>query len=289
MSIIISDAFKVIEGHPVTSSRIVAEYFGKQHHHVVRDIRSLIKQKPELLASRNFAQWSEEVEIGSGATRTVTGYLMDRKGFSILAMGFTGAKALDFKCAFYDEFERLENELNNNHKEPVIEYINDEQRWAIQSEVAKRVHSTQATYQTIYRALKAHFRVPKYTHILANQFDEAVNFIRSFNANVPEHTHHTNDDERCPCCGLRPLPSGSLVLLKRHAEAIANFTYSMRYLFRSDLELIYSFLRNSQSPKAPHFCELVNNLELALLEDVLRQYGYDVTKMPCYLAFTSNK
>lgn len=48
MSIVISNAFKVIEGRPVTSSRIVAEYFGKQHHHVVRDIRSLIEQKPSL-------------------------------------------------------------------------------------------------------------------------------------------------------------------------------------------------------------------------------------------------
>ena len=107
MSIVISNAFKVIEGRPVTSSRIVAEYFGKQHHHVVRDIRSLIEQKPSLEASANFGEWSEEVEIGSGAKRTVTGYWMDQKGFCILAMGFTGAKALEFKCAFYDEFERM--------------------------------------------------------------------------------------------------------------------------------------------------------------------------------------
>ena len=34
--IIAANAFKVVEGRPVTSSRIVAEYFGKQHHHVVR-------------------------------------------------------------------------------------------------------------------------------------------------------------------------------------------------------------------------------------------------------------
>ena len=46
--IIAANAFKVVEGRPVTSSRIVAEYFGKQHHHVVRDIRTLISQKPDL-------------------------------------------------------------------------------------------------------------------------------------------------------------------------------------------------------------------------------------------------
>lgn len=90
------DTFNIIEGRPVTSSRTVGNYFGKKHSDVVRAIAAIIEKKPELEASRNFAQWSEDVEIGSGAKRTVTGYWM---GFSILAMGFTGAKALDFKCA----------------------------------------------------------------------------------------------------------------------------------------------------------------------------------------------
>lgn len=88
---------------PVVSSRTVAEYFGKKHSDVVRAIASTITDAPELLASRNFAQWSELVDIGSGAKRTVTGYWMDRKGFCLLAMGITGAKALTFKCAYIRE------------------------------------------------------------------------------------------------------------------------------------------------------------------------------------------
>ncbi len=44
MSIIISNAFKVIEGRPVTSSRIVADYFGKIHKNVMRDIAALIEK-----------------------------------------------------------------------------------------------------------------------------------------------------------------------------------------------------------------------------------------------------
>ena len=63
MSIVISNAFKVIEGRPVTSSRIVAEYFGKQHHHVVRDIRSLIEQKPslgKLFKTPIFERWGKQ-------------------------------------------------------------------------------------------------------------------------------------------------------------------------------------------------------------------------------------
>ena len=110
--IIAANAFKVVEGRPVTSSRIVAEYFGKQHHHVVRDIRTLISQKPDLERNANFGECSETINLANGATRQVPFFWMDRKGFSLLAMGFTGAKALDFKCAFYDEFERMEQALS---------------------------------------------------------------------------------------------------------------------------------------------------------------------------------
>ena len=95
--IIAANAFKVVEGRPVTSSRIVAEYFGKQHHHVVRDIRTLFSQKPDLERNANFGECSETINLANGATRQVPFFWMDRKGFSLLAMGFTGAKALDFK------------------------------------------------------------------------------------------------------------------------------------------------------------------------------------------------
>ena len=44
MSIINAQAFKIIEGRPVTSSRIVAEYFGKRHNDVLRGIRDSSKR-----------------------------------------------------------------------------------------------------------------------------------------------------------------------------------------------------------------------------------------------------
>ena len=96
MSIVISNAFTVIEGRPVTSSRIVAEYFGKQHKDTLRAIRDLIADAPELERKRNFALTEEEQKIGA-TTRKIPLYWMDQKGFCILAMGFTGAKALEFK------------------------------------------------------------------------------------------------------------------------------------------------------------------------------------------------
>lgn len=281
--IIFQNAFKVIEGRPVTSSRIVAEYFSKKHSDAVRAIDSIIAKKPELLASRNFAQWSEEVEIGSGAKRTVTGYWMDQKGFCILAMGFTGAKALEFKCAFYDEFERMKHEL-----EAPTTITPAEQR-AIQREVAIRAHKTSSNYRTIYRAIKARYQIARYDQLPRTQLADCLDFIRDVELDVPEVPHTTRpDDGGCPHCGLHPLPTGSIVLSAREAENLRTFVYYWRYLFREDLETVLKLMRLLQSPFAPRFYEAVTSMNLGSIEALLERNGYSVKQLSCYRALTAS-
>lgn len=281
--IIFQNAFKVIEGRPVTSSRIVAEYFSKKHSDAVRAIDSIIAKKPELLASRNFAQWSEEVEIGSGAKRTVTGYWMDQKGFCILAMGFTGAKALEFKCAFYDEFERMKHEL-----EAPTTITPAEQR-AIQREVAIRAHKTSSNYRTIYRAIKARYQIARYDQLPRTQLEDCLDFIREVELDVPEvpHTAHP-DDGGCPHCGLHPIPAGSIVLSAREAENLRTFVYYWRYLFREDLETVLKLMRLLQSPFAPRFYEAVTSMNIGSIEALLERNGYSVKQLSCYRALTAS-
>lgn len=280
--IIFQNAFKVIEGRPVTSSRIVAEYFSKKHSDAVRAIDSIIAKKPELLASRNFAQWSEEVEIGSGATRTVTGYWMDQKGFCILAMGFTGAKALEFKCAFYDEFERMKHEL-----EAPTTITPAEQR-AIQREVAIRAHKTSSNYRTIYRAIKARYQIARYDQLPRTQLEDCLDFIKEVELDVPEVPHTTRpDDGGCPHCGLHPIPAGSIVLSAREAENLRTFVYYWRYLFREDLSTVLKLMRLLQSPLAPRFYEAVTSMNLGSIEDMLERNGYSVRQLSCYRALTA--
>lgn len=281
--IIFQNAFKVIEGRPVTSSRIVAEYFSKKHSDAVRAIDSIIAKKPELLASRNFAQWSEEVEIGSGAKRTVTGYWMDQKGFCILAMGFTGAKALEFKCAFYDEFERMKHEL-----EAPTTITPAEQR-AIQREVAIRAHKTSSNYRTIYRAIKARYQIARYDQLPRTQLEDCLDFIKEVELDVPEvpHTAHP-DDGGCPHCGLHPIPAGSIVLSSHEAENLRTFVYYWRYLFREDLETVLKLMRLLQSPFAPRFYEAVTSMNLGSIEALLERNGYSVKQLSCYRALTAS-
>lgn len=178
MSIVISNAFKVIEGRPVTSSHIVADYFGKLHKNVMRDIRSLIEQNPEFDNQLNF----EPVEYVDAKGETRPEYLMDQKGFCILAMGFTGAKALEFKCAFYDEFERMENELRNQQaaQAPALPApsvtLSHEQRKQVMREVGKRCRKPEE-YKAMYGKLKRVFGVKSYVDIPAARFADALAVI----------------------------------------------------------------------------------------------------------------
>ena len=264
-NLISQNAFRVVEGRPVTSSRIVAEYFGKKHSDVVRAIQAIITQKPDLQASRNFAQWSEEVEIGSGAKRTVVCFWMDRKGFAILAMGFTGAKALDFKCAFYDEFERMEKQLHPAVECPAKDQLpppmlTESQAYQIMSEVAKRARKDGSKYQTIYRALKARYQVTKYTHIPAASFDDAITFIRSVELRAPEVPQQE--------------PRKGLWLSDHQAKRLATFLYELYDLFAPSFQAHYDLLVKVKSPDAPRFYEAFHSFSAILLAKYLADNGY---------------
>jgi|GEM_PF-1900785 len=107
----IHPSVQLIEGRAVTSSVEVARVYGKQHKNVIRDIEKLL---PELPAEHklNFEPMLSSVEISNGATRDSKAYHLTRDGFTLLAMGFTGKKALAFKLAYIEAFNQMERELS---------------------------------------------------------------------------------------------------------------------------------------------------------------------------------
>lgn len=98
-------------GEPRASSADVAAAFDKAHKNVVRAIDQLVEMAPQL-TGLNF----EPSQMKSPGTRgrIVRGYEMDRDGFSLLAMGFTGPKALEWKLKFLEAFRRMEEALNQS-------------------------------------------------------------------------------------------------------------------------------------------------------------------------------
>ena len=133
------------KGEAVTTSRAVAEQFGKRHDHVTRDIESIISQlnapnfgdiNPETEPTQlNFQPSNPENELNTPNFEPVKNsdfadrnfilseytddrgrkqkqYILTRDGFTLLAMGFTGAKAMQFKVAYINAFNRMESIIN---------------------------------------------------------------------------------------------------------------------------------------------------------------------------------
>lgn len=94
-------------GQPVASSRDIAEHFEKEHRNVLRDIDDLRK---DVL---NFEQMFFSVEIPDSYGRPQRAYLMNRDGFSLLVMGFTGKSALEWKLKYIEAFNRMEAQIKS--------------------------------------------------------------------------------------------------------------------------------------------------------------------------------
>jgi len=101
------------DGSYFVSSKEVAERFGKMHKNVLRDIENL--QVPDKYRRLNFEPIYDADQYG----RDQKAFLMTRDGFYILAFGFTGEKALEWKLMFIEAFNKMENFIKE--KIPALE------------------------------------------------------------------------------------------------------------------------------------------------------------------------
>jgi Rha family phage regulatory protein len=92
-------------GEPVASSRQIADNFEKRHDHVMRDIDAMKKDVP------NFGEMFFETTAPDSYGREQRTYLMNRDGFTLLAMGFTGKAALEWKLKYIAAFNEMEKKL----------------------------------------------------------------------------------------------------------------------------------------------------------------------------------
>ncbi len=96
---------RLIDGKPVTTSRELAEYFGREHRNVVQRIQSLDCSDRFLTANFLAVPY-----LHNG--NQYTEYQITRDGFTFLAMGFTGKRAAQFKEAYIEAFNELERKVH---------------------------------------------------------------------------------------------------------------------------------------------------------------------------------
>lgn len=107
-----SPVITIKNGHATTTSRNVAIVFGKRHDRVIDAIRNLTTSTPTEFSQHNFV--SAAYRDNSGKSNPM--YELTRDGFTLLAMGFTGKRALEFKLAYINAFNEMERKLANSNQ-----------------------------------------------------------------------------------------------------------------------------------------------------------------------------
>lgn len=97
----------------VVTSLDVAETFGKEHKNVLADIRNI---QSDISSAEFSALFYEEAYTASNGKKNPM-YYMSRDGFTLLVMGYTGEKAMQFKLAYIKQFNAMEKALIGKIKE----------------------------------------------------------------------------------------------------------------------------------------------------------------------------
>ena len=115
-------------GQIVTSSRDVAEKFGKRHDKLMSEIERMYWELTDKGIAQNGGHplFYKNIYIHPQNHQEYSEYLMNRDGFSLLCMGFTGKKALEWKLKYINAFNVMEEKLKSG------DYLTDEERYKLQ-------------------------------------------------------------------------------------------------------------------------------------------------------------
>lgn len=171
-------------GVATTTSLQVAEAFDKRHDAVLRDVKSQIK------GIRSTDLWSEFFQED---TYTLRGreypmYRMNKDGFTLLVMGYTGEKATEFKLRYIQAFNEMEQALKNQSSKLRLPQNNAEMLQVVQNvneETNKRIDEVETTVDE----LKDRFGLPASQ---AKSLEQArkrhiVTLLGGFESNAYQH------------------------------------------------------------------------------------------------------
>lgn len=136
-----------------TTSLKVAEKFEKQHKDVLENIRNLT-------AENSAAKFFNETTYKSRG-KEYPMFEMDRDGFSLLVMGFTGEKALKWKIDYINAFNFMEKILKSRIQV-------ERQQWQIERDkgVVIRHILTDTIKMKIADSPNKRFAYPNYTNLI---------------------------------------------------------------------------------------------------------------------------
>lgn len=156
-----NELVKIKNNQVVVSSRQVAEKFGKLHKDVLENIREILKA--ENSAVRFFQENMYKVP---GNNKSYPEYLMNRGGFSLLVMGFTGKDALHWKMKYIAAFNEMEAKLNGKP----ISLLKEK-------EIEARLNNSRARIASEFRKIAEKTDIPEYKHICQQKAAEVLSGV----------------------------------------------------------------------------------------------------------------
>jgi Rha family phage regulatory protein len=114
-----TDLEKVVRlenGGVIASTRDISEAFGKRHDHVLASVEAIMRQasSPENSGLGQYqlvSHWFRRESYLDTNGRPRPFFELTREGFTLLAVGFTGAKAQEFKVRLICRYEELEAQV----------------------------------------------------------------------------------------------------------------------------------------------------------------------------------
>ena len=105
----------IMKDNAVVSSLDVAKNFHKRHNNVLQTIGGLLKneQTKKMFHRSTYTEQQNKEDYPM--------YYMNRDGFSLLVMGFTGKKALEWKLKYISAFNHMEKLLMERQTEAWVE------------------------------------------------------------------------------------------------------------------------------------------------------------------------
>ena len=155
-----NELVKIKNNQVVVSSRQVAEKFGKLHKDVLENIREIIKAENSALT------FYQENTYKAGTGKNYPEYLMNRDGFTLLAMGFTGKDALQWKMKYIAAFNEMEAKLNGKPVSLLKE-----------KEIEARLNNSRARIASEFRKIAEKTDIPEYKHICQQKAAEVLSGV----------------------------------------------------------------------------------------------------------------
>jgi Rha family phage regulatory protein len=155
---LLSPTLSIVSGRPVVSSLDVAEHFSKRHDHVIRAVQTILCNSPESFSAPNFGAADYIDAQGKKRLR----YHLTRDGFTLLAMGFTGRKALAWKLRYIEAFNAMEAELAARREADATDDVFHRRLARLTAEIraglmrlAQRIEGRGAQFEAVMRCYRA--------------------------------------------------------------------------------------------------------------------------------------